>query len=227
MKTPPIRLAFGAVFWRVFLLTFGLTEIVIWGKVRFWFRGGRRGRRLAALLYFTPSALYRAFLIATLVTVALDLFIRFLIRPIVGSWYNPVQGIGSSETPLGFHLDPNEWIVDEAPARRASGRGWRPGTLILTSKMVWFFPRAWDLEPWSLPLDALRSVTTTPGRRPLGTFVLGVPDRLALRDAEGRDTLFAVADPGAVVDWFSRPELAQYQVSRDTIPTSHEQPYDV
>jgi hypothetical protein len=215
MTPPPIRLAFGAVFWRVFLVASLAREVLIWRKLRPWLRGSPPGKRLMMLLYITPETLFVGFAIAAGVTVLLDLLVRLLARPLARRWYFP-RGTGSEHTPLGFHLEAGEAILAEVPARRRSAGGWRPGTLVMTSRVLWFFPLGWDLEPWSVPLGELRSLRTVPYRPAFGTFVRGVPDRIVVRDRDGDEASFAVADPAVVVDWFALPDVAQYLVAGPT-----------
>lgn len=231
MTPPPIRLAFGAVFWRIFLVASVAREILIWRKFRPWLRGSPPGKRLMVLLYITPETLFVGFAIAAGVTVLLDMLVRLLARPVAKRWYFP-RGTGSDETPLAFQLEAGEAILAEAPARRRSGVGWRPGTLVMTSRSLWFFPQGWDLEPWSLPLGELRSLRAVPYRPAFGSFVRGVPDRLVVRDRGGDEVAFAVADPAVVVDWFARADVAQYLVPGPTsgpefeVLTSTSEPHD-
>lgn len=227
MKPPSIRLAFGAVFWRIFLVATILAELVWWQLIRQQLPGLWKHRRLAALLYVTPGVLFRSFAVAAAVTILLDQLVRLISRLIAARWYFPL-GTGSEQTPLGFHLGAGEQILAEAPARRRSGGGWRPGTLVLSSQTLWFFPVAWDLEPWVLPLDRLAAIRSIPYRPLFGTFVRGVPDRLVFRDDAGEETAFAIADPRAVRDWFDRPDLAQYllPLTGELEPSLHE-PHDV
>ncbi len=227
MNPPSIRLAFGAVFWRIFLILTVLVEFRSWRIIRQMLPGRWRHRRLAAWLFLTPGLLFRAFAIAAIVTILLDQLVRLLAWPIAARWYFPA-GAGSEQTPLGFHLDASEQIVAEAPARRRAGGGWRPGTLVLTTRTLWFFPVAWDLEPWSLPLDHLGAIRSIPYRPLFGTFVRGVPDRLVVRHDSGEETAFAVADPRVVRDWFDRPDLAQYLHSRSAeLESSLRESHDV
>lgn len=210
MTPPSIRLAFGAIFWRIFLVALVLSEIQVWRTIRRIFPGPWKPQRIPALLYVTPMLAFKAFAFAAAATVVLDQLARLVARAVAGRWYFPT-GTGSEQTPVGFHLDARDRLLAEVPARRRAGRGWRPGTLVLTSRSLWFFPVAWELEPWSRPLDGLASIRRVPYRPLLGSFVRGVPDRLAVRDADGTEAEFAVADPSAVRDWFARPEVAQYR----------------
>jgi hypothetical protein len=208
MTPPKLRLAFGAVFWRLFLVLFVLTEVAVWNQIRAFFPGAWKVHRIYALLLFTPRSAFQAFAVAALVTIALDQVVRHLARPLVGRWYSPID-TGSGATPLGFHLTPGEAILGEAPARRRSGRGWRAGTLVLTDRLLWFFPVAWELEPWSRPVGEVRLVGSVPYRPLFGSFVRGVPDRLVVRDADSREESFALADPAPVLDWFRASGLAR------------------
>lgn len=203
MKIPSIRLAFGAIFWRIFLVSAILAEIFWWEFIRRQLPGLWKHRRLVALAYVTPSVLFRSFLLAAILTILLDQLVRLVSRPIASRWYFP-QGAGSEETPLGFHLDVSEQLVAEVPARQRIAGGWRPGTLVLTTRTLWFFPVTWDLEPWSLPRGQLKTVRSVPYRPLFGSFVRGVPDRLVVRDQNGSESAFAVAEPRVVLAWFSQ-----------------------
>ena len=207
MKPPPIRLAFGALFWRVFLGLFLISEFVIWRTL--WVRRFRKARRVAITILAIPRSLFFAFFAAAVLTVLADLLVRFVVRPAAARWLAPGSGTGASS--LAFRLEAGETIAAECPARRASGRSWRPGTLARTGHRIWFVPIRWDVEPWSLEIERVQAVRVEPAPRFWWGLVLGMPDRISLVDRDGAATRFAVAEPTAVLDWFRAAGVAEYQ----------------
>jgi hypothetical protein len=204
MNNPPLRLAFGAVFGRLFLVVFSIQLFIAFQKSRQLLRSASPWKKLAAFLDFSPYALILGFLLAALITVALDLLVRLVGRALSASWYAHRE-TGREYTPLAFSLAPGERLVAESPARRASARGWRPGTLVLTDKRLAFFPVDWDIDPWSVPRQALSSLRVEPSRAALGSLIEGVPGRLIARDTDARETAFALADPAGPLAWFAPP----------------------
>lgn len=202
MKPPPIRLAFGALFWRAFLVLTILLEIGLWKRLKPLKARRRPGLRLAVMVLYSPRMIFWAFLVAALFTVVIDLYVRLIMRPLMARWYSPKGESDAFGTPLAFRLSANESILDEAPARLASGRRTMPGVLMRTNRRVWFSPHAWDVEPWSLDLADLAEVTTRPPKTQFGSLVRGVPDRLVLIDGQGKETLIVVADPQEALSWF-------------------------
>jgi hypothetical protein len=213
MRVPPIRLAFGPVFWRLSMIVFALKELASWKHVRPWLIGAPPSKYVAALIYITPQSILIGFLIGFAVTLGLAILVKLLAGPIAARWYAPAQ-TGSELTPLPFHLETGESMVAEAPARRRSARGWKPGTLILTDRRLWFFPTAWDLEPWSVPVADLASIRNLRRRTLTGPIIRGVPDSLRIRGRSGEDAVFAVAEPKLVRGWFNRPSLDHCLVAR-------------
>ena len=203
MRTPPLRIALLAVFWRVFLVTFAIQQFTAFNKSRHQLRLASPGQKFEAFLDFTPYALVLALLIAALAAVGLDLLARFVLRPMLGLWYHPGPGVPEA-TPLAFLLETGETALDACPARRRAARGWRAGTLVLTDRALAYYPREWDAEPCRLPRTELRRLRLEPARAALGSFLLGVPERLLVRSADGREHAFAVADPAGVMAWFTR-----------------------
>jgi hypothetical protein len=206
MSVPPLRIAFGAVFWRIFLVTFSIQQYIAFNKSRHLFRGHGLRRQLAGFAEFTPHALVLGLLVAALTTVAIDLMVRWLARAVVARWYCP-RG-GADRTALDFHLDPGERQLTEAPARRRERCGWRPGTLVLTNRRFAFYDADWHNDPDAFDRGSLVSLRVEPSGATLGSFVLGVPGRLVVRESSGRETALAVADPDGVLAWFERPDLA-------------------
>ena len=205
MSVPPIRLAFGPVFWRIFLIISAFKELASWRHIRPWLIGAGPGKYIAALVYITPQSILIGFLVGFAVTMVLAVLVKVLAGPIAARWYEPAN-TGSELTPVAFHLEPGEVIVAEMPARRRSVRGWKPGTLVLTGSRLWFFPRGWEEEPWSVGADELTSIKNLRRVSVTGPIVRGVPDSLRVRGREGEEAVFAVAEPKTVRGWFNRPE---------------------
>jgi hypothetical protein len=204
MRTPPLRIAVAAVFWRVFLVTFAIQQFTAFHKTRHQLRLATPGQKFEAFLDFTPYALVLGLLVAALVAVGTDLLARFVLRPLLARWYHPGPGLAEA-TPLAFHLDTGETALAACPARIRSARGWRAGTLVLTDRALAYYPREWDAEPWRAGRPEVRGLRVEPDRAALGSFLLGMPGRLLVRTADGREQALAVADPAEVVAWFSRP----------------------
>jgi hypothetical protein len=204
MRTPPLRIAFGALFGRVFLVTFSIQQFTAFHKARHQFRLASPGAKFEAFLDFTPYALVLALLVAALVTVGLDAFVRFGLRPLLALWYRPGPGLAEG-TPLAFHLANGETTLATCPARVRSARGWRAGTLVLTDRTLAHYPREWDAEPWRVARADLRGLRVVPARAALGSLLLGLPGHLVARAADGREQALAVADPHEVLAWFTRP----------------------
>ncbi len=202
LASPPLRLAVGPVFWRVFLIAFVVSELGVWSRVRRRIPRFRRTDRLPLLLMLTPLALARSLAIAAVITFLLDLIVRWVARPIAAHWY-ACHGSGIENTALGFHLEPGEQVLGSAPARRRARGGWRPGTLVRTDRAVWFFPVSWDHASWRCPIEGLDVVESQPYRPLLGSFILGVPDRLIVRSRDDGAVSFAVVDPAATLAWLS------------------------
>jgi hypothetical protein len=200
MPTPPLRLAFAAVYWRIFTIAFAWQQFTAFHKTRHRLRMAGPGEKFAAFLDFAPYAIVLGLLAAAIATLALDLLVRNLARPIVARWYAP-RGTGSERTPLSFRLGADEEIVAECPARIRAAFGWRPGTLVRTSASLAFYPTGWEVEPWLIEAHALRDARIEPRGDAPGSLLLGVPGRLVIRAAGGGETAFAVADPEQVRTW--------------------------
>lgn len=194
MTNPPLRLAFGAVFWRVFLVTFSIQQFTAFHKTRHVLGHAGFVRKFEAFLDFTPYALLLALLVASLVTVGFDLIIRWVARPIAGVWYAPRQTADHASR-MSFARSAGQNKVTELPARLRHGLGWRPGTLRVTNDSVAFIPFGWDREPAMIQRGELREVAIKPSRAVLGSFVLGVPGAVCLQVAGNAPLEFAVAAP--------------------------------
>jgi hypothetical protein len=208
-SVPPFQLRFGAIFVRVALITLVVAEVVLWLKLRdagFPFRP--RYRRFLVMLYFTPKLAFRAMALAAAVTVVSDLVFRLLVRPLMQRWYDPRPRDPHWTHPHPFFMKAREVVLDEMAARAVTaGRSRPPGTLVVTDCGLYFYPYAWNAEPWTLPIGHLRSVSLrTPRRRVLG-FVEGYPDNVVFTDDSGAEAAFVVADPAALLSRFGRPAI--------------------
>ncbi len=212
MRVPPIRLAFGPVFWRLSMIVFALKELASWRHIRPWLVGAPAGKYLAALVYITPQSILVGFLLGFAISVVLAVLVKVFAGPIAARWYEPAQ-TGSDLTPVAFHLEPGEAVVAETSARRRSVRGWKPGTLVLTEKRLWFFPTGWEVEPWSVAVDEIASIKNLRRRSVMGPIIRGVPDSLRIRGQAGEEAVFAVVEPKMVRGWFNRPSLDQCLVA--------------
>lgn len=217
MKTPPIRLDFGAMFWRVFLVVALIAEFGLWKRLRPFFFNRGTGFRVAAMILKSPKVLCTAFLIAAIVTVVLDLYVRLVMRPILARWYAPRRRDVDFGTPLAFRMGSNETILDEMPARLVVGRRTRPGTLVRTNRHLWFSPMAWDVEPWSIPTERLSALVSSPHPSRFGSAILGFPDRVIVCDSKGEATEFVVLEPAEFLAWYpdqaEPPTLPEYTPS--------------
>ncbi len=215
-RAPVFRLAFGELLWRVTFFVFLFRELHV--IQTFWsFRWAPPSRRIMAILAHTPKQMFRAFLIGAIAAVVCDLVFRLIVRPLMVRWYNPVNLDPASEHPLLFRLATSEAIDFELPARQVQGRHRPPGTLIRTDRTIWFFPFAWDAEPWSLPVDRLAEIHVEPARRRVLGLVKGYPEHLVLIDQDGARSVFVLADPAEFLRRFDGAENA-------TIPPSPTQP---
>src|SRR5262249_28305859 len=150
-RGPRLRLAFGRLLWSVTGVLIVIREAGLW-----WFlhrmRVGPGPSRLLALIYYSPGLMFQCLLVGAIIAVAADLIVRLVVRPLAARWYSPREDASSSH-PAPFRLGPDEAIELEMPARRRVGRRWLPGTLLGTNRRAWFFPFAWDAEPWSCPWE--------------------------------------------------------------------------
>ncbi len=188
-QPPPIRLAFGTAFWRIFLTVLLLFTALV---VTFLVRRVPPNHWLVIFLIAMPMWAAWAFFIAATGTVLADLVVRFLIRPRVVHWLTP----RADESFAAFHLESSERPVAESPARMAQGRSWAPGRLVLTDRRLLFLPNAWDVEPWSARRDRLRGAWPAEAPRSFWGLVRGVPPRLAVAD-DGQRHQFALLDAPA------------------------------
>lgn len=209
MTIAPIRLAFGATLWRLFAVAAVFMEVSKWHQLEPFQAMRGTGFRIAALIYYSPKIFFRAFLLAAILTVLLDLYVRLIMRPILARWYTPRRRNDEIGTPLAFRLSASERVLHEIPARMVSGRSTYPGMLVRTDRRLWFSPFGWDREPWSMLESDLESASTVKSPLRLGSLILGLPQRLCVRDRDGVETRFVIAEPRAVLRWYANDIDAQ------------------
>jgi hypothetical protein len=201
-KTPLLRLAFGPMFWRLFLILVILAEVGLWTRLQPFLKKRDTRFQVAAMILHSPKRVFRSFAWAALATVIADGYVRLVLRPVMGRWYSPRRRDVGFGTPLEFLLSSNERVVGEVPGRWVVGRCTEPGRLIKTDRRVLFCPEAWDAEPWSVGDSDVVDVFTTPAKIRFGSLILGTPDRVSLRSADGTESRFVVADPEDVISLF-------------------------
>ena len=74
---------------------------------------------------------------------------------------------------------------------------------MLTNRRIWFFPAAWDVEPWSLAREEIERIEPEPSRLARLAPIRNWPELLRFSARTKEDARFAVADPDAVLGWFS------------------------
>jgi hypothetical protein len=204
------------IFSRALLAVFMLVQFVLWQRLgRMPLRAMRhRGLWFAPVVVLTFRALVLAVLLAGLFTLLCFLMVRIVLRPLLSFWLTPLV-----DPSWGlFHLAADEKIIASVPARRNAGWGWRPGALMLTNRRIWFFPSAWDNEPWALERDEVdRCETELPGWADF-VPIRNWPEHVLLRARDGAAWSFAVADPVAVLAWFaSAPKRGGAGVSQSGV----------
>jgi hypothetical protein len=163
------------------------------------------GRRLGLFL-FHPKATRRSFWLAISLGFALtmlgELLNWLILRPIVRSWLAP--RVDHSEAV--FRLSASESVVDAVPARRRRGPwSWEPGSLVRTNLRLWFFPTAWDSEPWSIRMSEAGQSSLVPAPSVFWGLIQDLPERLLCTSASGSSAVFALREPELVEDWL-RPD---------------------
>jgi hypothetical protein len=191
------------LYWRMFLLFFFVFEMIVWQRLqRFPIRAP--GHRMIVFLFArgaTPRSLMRAIFAGGVFTLLTTLIVRLIVRPLLNFWLRPTADSSGGL----FHLTASETIVANVPARRRTGWVWKPGSLALTNRRLWFFPAGFDDEPWFLPLkDVWDVVPERPLFGELAPF-RNWPEYLRVSAHSGPDAIFAVADPSAVLAWLNFP----------------------
>lgn len=196
-RMPQLRLAFAAIVWRVMLGFVLVKEYLHWSKIGR-VPGLQIPRRIGYLLVKLPEALVVGLAVGLGTALVLSLLLRWLTQPRVIGWLQP-RDDHSFAMPFAFRLEASEQIEGEWPARRLVGRSWKTGSLVLTDRKLWFFPHAWDQEPWWIERAGLETrLGTVPTPAMSWGYVSGLPDRLTVRHGH-RTECFALLDPELVL----------------------------
>jgi hypothetical protein len=191
------------VYWRSFLLFFLVNQLMTWHRVSL-LPIRMPGHRMIVFLlapWATPQSFAVALVAAGILSLLAIVIVRLIVRPLWNFWLNPpvdpAWGL--------FHLSASEAIVSSLPARRRLGWSWQPGLLALTDRRLWFFPSAWDGEPWSLNLDEADHIEREDSFVAELAPIRNWPVPFHLLGRSGQDAVFAVADPDAILAWFRPP----------------------
>jgi hypothetical protein len=199
----PLDLDARWLYRRSFLLFFLVFEMLVWHRIqRFPMRTpGHRVLLFLLARWATPRSFLLAMVAGGAFTLLAVLVVRLIARPLVTFWLSP-----SADSSWGlFHLTASEKIFASVPARRLSGWMWKPGTLALTNRRLWFFPANGHDEPWFVRLDDIpRIVAQRPALSELGP-IRNWPEHLHVASLSGPDAVFATALPSAVLGWFYPP----------------------
>ncbi len=191
------------IFWRTFFLIFLVRELVVWSWLqRIPFRDPFR----RVVIFLVSRRATRASLAWALVgggAVAILAFLidSLIVGPLLKRWLCPVVDSSS----LLFHLAAGEPVVASTPARRHAGGGWKPGTLVLTDRRLWFIPAGWHDEPWSLNFKEIDRVEPLPAFLARVAPIRNWPEHLRFRTRSDEETTFAMANPSTVLAWFYPP----------------------
>ena len=206
---PPSRKAIEIdtvwIFWWAFFLIFLVLEWMLWLHVRQMPMRPPRLRWIIFLLHprATRRSIFNAIILAGCVTLAMTLAVQLIIRPLLNLWLRPRV----DPSRWLFHLSSGDSPVASVPGRWKSDGRWRPGALVLTNRRIWFFPAAWDVEPWSLPCQELERIQMEPSRLSRVVPIRNWPELVCLSGRAKPEASFAVADPYAVLGWFSLDPL--------------------
>ena len=186
---------------RSFLLFFLVFELLVWNRLQRFPMRAPANRVLVFLLarWATPRSFLLAMVAGGIFTLLAVLFVRLIVRPLLKLWLSP-----SADSSWGlFHLTASETIVASVPARRLSGWRWKPGSLALTNRRLWFFPANGNDEPWFVVLDAVNRIV--PERPALSEFgpIRNWPTHLRFTSLSGPDAVFAMIEPSAVLGWLN------------------------
>jgi hypothetical protein len=188
------------IFWRSFVLIFLVRELIVWNLIQ---RIPVREPSERVILFLlapraTPTSLAWALIGGGALSLLAVLIDYLIVRPILNWWLSPLVDSSSGL----FHLASGESIVTSVPARRNMGWAWQAGTLVLTDRRLWFFPAAWDESPWSL--DSRDFDRIEPRSTILATLapIRCWPEILCFWARSGEKSLFAMANPDAMLGWF-------------------------
>jgi hypothetical protein len=190
------------VYWRCFLLVFLIGQLVAWQHVQR-LPARLQGHRMMIFLlapWATRRSVMTAILAGGFLTLVALVLVRLIVRPLVRRWLSPLVDPASGL----FHLAAGERVVANLSARRQAGWIWQPGSLTLTDRRLWFFPAAWEIEPWSVRVDELDQVKQE--RSVLAQFgpIRNWPQAIELWGRSGQEALIATSDPDPLLDWFSQ-----------------------
>jgi hypothetical protein len=197
-----VELDAGWVYWRSFLLVFLLSQLVVWQRVQR-LPARLQGHRMLVFL-LAPWATFRSVVTAIIaggfLTLVAIVLVHFIVRPLLRRWLSPAVDPAGGQ----FHLGAGERVVANLSARRQVGWTWQPGSLTLTDRGLWFFPAAWEVEPWSLRMDELDQIK--PQRSLLAELgpLRNWPLAIELWGKSGQEALFAMSDPNPLLDWFGQ-----------------------
>jgi hypothetical protein len=204
---PPIRLAFGRVFLRAFLVLFVFGEFSLWNFTRRMLKWQPFPLRLLYFVFMSFVLLCMALAFAASIALAADLIVRLIVRPLLAQWLDPRRVDASLSEPAPFHLSSSERVEGEMPARLIEGRARPAGTLVRTNLRLWFFPSAWDATPQSIRFDDLAAIQLERPRIAAWRAIRGWPDQIVLRRLAGDSLRFAVANPMQFLDWFEESHI--------------------
>ena len=199
----PLDLDARWLYRRSFLLFFVMFEMLVWHRLQRFPMRAPANRVLVFLLarWATPRSFLLAMVAGGTFTLLAVLIVRLIVRPLVRFWLSP-----SADLSWGlFHLTASETIIASIPARRLSGWTWKPGSLALTNRRLWFFPANGNDEPWFVRLDDVdRIVPERPALTGVGP-IRNWPEHLHVTALSGPDAVFATALPSAVLGWLNLP----------------------
>jgi hypothetical protein len=190
----PIRLAFAALFWRLFLgFTAFFTLVVLAWLIKLvppehWVFG---------FIVGMASLTAVAFGWAAFLTLIVGTAVKVIVRPRLLGWLAPKAEEGHA----AFHLEPREREVASTPARMKVGKAWPAGSLVQTDRRLLFLPNAWDVEPLSLKYERLRWSAPVPAPRSFWGLLRDIPPRLEIAATGDENHQFAMID---APEWAAR-----------------------
>jgi hypothetical protein len=203
MSSPrkPLEIDSVWIFWWSFLVIFLILEWILWNHLRPVPRApGHRVIRFLLHPRATRRSVVNAMILAGCFTFAVSLAVQLIVGPLLNLWLKPRV----DPSCWVFHLSSGDSPVASVPGRWKSDGRWRPGALVLTNRRIWFFPAAWDVEPWSLSRAEIEHIEPEPSRLARLAPMRNWPELLRLSAARTKeDACFAVADPDEVLGWFA------------------------
>jgi hypothetical protein len=197
----PLEVDAGRVFRWSFLVIFLALEWIVWDRLCH--RPMRRPDLRPLVFLLAPWATRRAALLAVIgagaATVAGMVLVRLIVAPLSSRWLRP----DSDPSSWMFHLSAAEAPEASVPARSREEGEWRPGSLVLTGRRVWFLPSGWGPQPWSMARGEIARVEPVPPAFARYLPVRHWPDEVRFTGRSGEVAAFAVEDPDAVLAWFA------------------------